>query len=63
VGRIFAAMQGKRRARNSRDDDFVAQPRLVADLKDAGPMDVVFLCVKASWSAAAAPHWARVLGT
>ena len=31
----------------SADDDFVSHPRLVSDLKDAGPMDVVFLCVKA----------------
>ena len=46
----------------SADDDFVAHPRLVADLKDAGPMDVVFLCVKAHGLPPVAQHLAPVLG-
>jgi 2-dehydropantoate 2-reductase len=46
----------------SADDDFVARPRLVADLKDAGPMDVVFLCVKAHGLPPLAAQLAPVLG-
>jgi len=46
----------------SADDDFVAHPRLVADLKDAGHMDVVFLCVKAHGLPPLAGQLAPVLG-
>jgi 2-dehydropantoate 2-reductase len=46
-GPHLKAMQEKGVRVVSADDDFVAHPRLVSDLKDAGPMDVVFLCVKA----------------
>ncbi len=31
----------------SADDDFQAHPKIVGDLREAGPVDVVFLCVKA----------------
>jgi 2-dehydropantoate 2-reductase len=46
----------------SADDDFVAHPRLVADLKDAGPVDVVFLCVKAHGLPPLASQLPAVLG-
>jgi 2-dehydropantoate 2-reductase len=46
----------------SADDDFVAKPRLVADLKDAGAMDVVFLCVKAHGLPPLAAQLAPVIG-
>ena len=46
----------------SADDDFVAHPRLVSDLKDAGPMDVVFLCVKAHGLPALAGQLPAVIG-
>jgi len=46
-GPHLKAMQEKGVRVISADDDFVAHPRFVSDLNDAGPMDVVFLCVKA----------------
>jgi 2-dehydropantoate 2-reductase len=61
-GPHLRAMQEKGVRVISADDDFVAHPRLVADLKDAGPMDVVFLCVKAHGLPPVAQHLAPVLG-
>jgi len=43
-------------------DDFTARPQAVGDLTQAGPMDVVFLCVKAHGVPALAPQLAPVLG-
>lgn len=61
-GPHLRAMQEKGVRVISADDDFVAHPRLVADLKDAGPMDVVFLCVKAHGLPPLAEQLAPVLG-
>jgi 2-dehydropantoate 2-reductase len=61
-GPHLRAMQEKGVRVISADDDFVARPRLVADLKDAGPMDVVFLCVKAHGLPPVAQQLAPVLG-
>jgi 2-dehydropantoate 2-reductase len=61
-GPHLRAMQEKGVRVISTDDDFVAHPRLVADLKDAGPMDVVFLCVKAHGLPPLAAQLAPVLG-
>jgi 2-dehydropantoate 2-reductase len=61
-GPHLRAMQEKGVRVISADDDFVAHPRLVADLKDAGLMDVVFLCVKAHGLPPVAQHLAPVLG-
>ena len=61
-GPHLRAMQEKGVRVISADDDFVARPRLVADLKDAGTMDVVFLCVKAHGLPSLAAQLAPVLG-
>jgi 2-dehydropantoate 2-reductase len=61
-GPHLKAMQEKGVRVISADDDFVAHPRLVPDLKDAGPMDVVFLCVKAHGLPALAGHLSAVIG-
>lgn len=61
-GPHLRAMQEKGVRVISADDDFVAHPRLVADLKDAGPMDVVFLCVKAHGLPPLAAQLPAVLG-
>jgi 2-dehydropantoate 2-reductase len=46
----------------SADDDFQARPKVVADLGEAGPVDVVFLCVKAHGLPQLVPSLAPVLG-
>ena len=61
-GPHLRAMQEKGVRVISADDDFVAHPRLVADLKDAGQVDVVFLCVKAHGLPPLAQQLAPVLG-
>jgi 2-dehydropantoate 2-reductase len=61
-GPHLKAMQEKGVRVVSADDDFVARPRLVADLKDAGTMDVVFLCVKAHGLPPLAAQLAPVIG-
>jgi 2-dehydropantoate 2-reductase len=61
-GPHLKAMQEKGVRVISADDDFVARPRLVADLKDAGTMDVVFLCVKAHGLPPLAAQLAPVIG-
>jgi 2-dehydropantoate 2-reductase len=61
-GPHLRAMQEKGVRVISADDDFIAQPKLVADLKDAGPMDVVFLCVKAHGLPALAAQLSPVMG-
>ncbi|MBZ5525933.1 MAG: NAD(P)-binding domain-containing protein, partial [Acidobacteriia bacterium] len=43
-------------------EDFTARPKAVSDLAEAGPVDVVFLCVKAHGVPALAPQLAPVLG-
>jgi 2-dehydropantoate 2-reductase len=61
-GPHLKAMQEKGVRVISADDDFVAHPRLVSNLKDAGPMDVVFLCVKAHGLPPLAAQLPAVLG-
>jgi len=61
-GPHLRAMQEKGVRVISADDDFVARPRLVSDLKDAGPVDVVFLCVKAHGLPPLATQLPAVLG-
>lgn len=61
-GPHLKAMQEKGVRVVSADDDFVAHPRLVADLKDAGTMDVVFLCVKAHGLPPLAAQLAPLIG-
>ncbi len=46
----------------SADDDFQARPKVVGDLSEAGPVDVVFLCVKAHGLPQLVPSLAPVLG-
>jgi len=46
----------------SADDDFRAHPRIIGNLEEAGPMDVVFLCVKAHGLPALVPQLRPVLG-
>src|SRR5947209_7544267 len=46
----------------SADDDFRAHPRIIGDLEEAGPMDVVFLCVKTHGLPALVPQLRPVLG-
>ena len=47
----------------SADGDFIAQPRIAASLEEVGPVDVVFLGVKAHGLTQLAPQLAPVLGT
>src|SRR5437588_547696 len=61
-GPHLRAMQEKGVRVISADDDFVAHPRLVADLKDTGPVDVIFLCVKAHGLPPLAAQLPAVLG-
>src|SRR5437588_827197 len=61
-GPHLRAMQEKGVRVISADDDFVAHPRLVSDLKDAGPVDVIFLCVKAHGLPPLAAQLPAVLG-
>ena len=61
-GPHLKAMQEKGVHVISAEGDFVARPRMVSDLKDAGPMDVVFLCVKAHGLPPLAAQLAPVLG-
>jgi 2-dehydropantoate 2-reductase len=46
----------------SGEGDFVAHPRIAASLEEVGPVDVVFLGVKAHGLPQLAPHLAPVLG-
>ncbi len=46
----------------SADNDFQARPKVVGDLSEAGPVDVVFLCVKAHGLPQLVPSLAPVLG-
>src|SRR5258708_12822062 len=43
-------------------EDLIARPKAVGDLAQAGPMDVVFLCVKAHGVPALVPHLPPALG-
>jgi 2-dehydropantoate 2-reductase len=61
-GPHLTAMQEKGVRVISAEGDFIARPRMVADLKDAGPIDVVFLCVKAHGLPPLAGQLAPVLG-
>ncbi len=47
----------------SADGDFVAHPKIAASLEEVGPVDVVFLGVKAHGLTQLAPHLAPVLGS
>ncbi|HLJ87517.1 MAG TPA: 2-dehydropantoate 2-reductase [Candidatus Angelobacter sp.] len=46
----------------SADDDFQARPTVIENLSDAGPVDVVFLCVKAHGLTDLAPKLTAVIG-
>jgi 2-dehydropantoate 2-reductase len=46
----------------SADDDFIARPTIIGNLEEAGPVDVIFLCVKAHGLPQLAPQLAPVLG-
>ena len=61
-GAHLRAMQEKGVRVISADDDFTAHPRIVGDLEEAGPMDVVFLCVKAHGLPDLVPQLRPVLG-
>ena len=61
-GAHLRAMQEKGVRVISTDDDFTAHPRIVGNLEEAGPMDVVFLCVKAHGLPDLVPQLRPVLG-
>jgi 2-dehydropantoate 2-reductase len=61
-GPHLRAMQGNGVYVESGEESFVARPRVVGDLAEAGLVDVVFLGVKAQGLPALAPHLAPVLG-
>src|SRR5438045_2964618 len=44
------------------DGDFEVHPRVIGDLAEAGPMDVIFLGVKAHGLTALAPHVKPLIG-
>jgi 2-dehydropantoate 2-reductase len=44
------------------DEEFAAHPKAIGDLAEAGPVDVVFLCVKAHGVPALVPQLGAVLG-
>ncbi|HWZ32240.1 MAG TPA: 2-dehydropantoate 2-reductase [Bryobacteraceae bacterium] len=55
-GPHLAAMQQRGLRVISSDGDFIARPRVIANLADAGPMDVIFLGVKAHGLTQLAPQ-------
>ena len=61
-GPHLRAMQQKGVRVISADDDFVAHPAVISDLKEGGPYDVIFLCVKAHGLPGIAPQLAPAMG-
>lgn len=61
-GPHLRAMQERGVAVKSSDGDFVARPTIAASLEEIGPVDVVFLGVKAHGLPQLAPHLKPVLG-
>jgi len=61
-GPHLRAMQERGVRVKSVDDDFEAHPKIAANLEDVGPVDVVFLGVKAHGLTQLAPHLKPVLG-
>ena len=61
-GRHLKAMQQNGVRVVGANEDFVTHPKCVGGLAEAGPMDVVFLCVKAHAVPGLAPLLAPVLG-
>jgi len=61
-GPHLRAMQENGVQVNSSEGNFVARPRIVASLEEAGPVEVVFLGVKAHGLPQLAPHLKPVLG-
>ncbi len=61
-GPHLRAMQERGVEVQSTEGDFIAHPRIAASLEDVGPVDVVFLAVKAHGLPQLAPHLAPVLG-
>jgi 2-dehydropantoate 2-reductase len=45
------------------EGDFTARPRIIGDLTESGPVDVIFLGVKAHGLTALAPHVAPLIGS
>src|ERR1700734_1739369 len=62
-GPHLRAMQERGVQVKSSEGDFVARPKIAASLEEAGPVDVVFLGVKAHGLPQLAPHLKPVLGT
>ena len=61
-GPHLRAMQENGVQVNSSDGNFVAHPTIAASLEEVGPVDVVFLGVKAHGLTQLAPHLKQVLG-
>src|SRR6202162_3712364 len=61
-GPHLRAMQERGVQVRSPEGDFVAQPKIAGSLEEVGPVDVVFLGVKAHGLPQLAPHLAPVLG-
>jgi 2-dehydropantoate 2-reductase len=61
-GPHLRAMQERGVQVKSAEGNFVAHPRMVASLEEVGPVDVVFLAVKAHGLSQLAPRLAPVLG-
>ena len=57
-GPHLRAMQERGLRILSADGDFEVRPRIIGDLAEAGPMDVIFLGVKAHGLTQLAPHFA-----
>ncbi len=62
-GPHLRAMQERGVQVNSPEGDFVARPTIAASLEEVGPVDVVFLGVKAHGLPQLAPHLKPVLGS
>src|SRR3984957_10568032 len=61
-GPHLRAMQERGLRVVSADGDFEVHPRVIGDLKDAGPMDVIFLGVKAHGLTQLAPQVQPLIG-
>src|SRR6478672_6675053 len=61
-GPHLAAMQKNGVRVITADGDFVANPKIISDLKDGAPYDVIFLCVKAHGLPPLAPQLTAAIG-
>ena len=59
--RTYARCSNAVSAYSARTGDFEARPKIIEKLDDAGPVDVIFLCVKAHSLAALAPQIKSIL--